>query len=87
MNGKRLRYALLTIALSLVASNLLVSAYALNTYDLDQDGDVDILDIAEAAYAFGSYPNHPRWNSTADVNNDMRVDIIDIALIARNFGT
>jgi len=54
--------------------------------DLNSDGIVDISDIATAGKAFGSYPGHPRWDSTADMNNDDIVNILDIALIARNFG-
>ncbi len=54
--------------------------------DLNDDGVVDIRDIATAALAFGSCPTHPRWNPVADINNDGKVDIRDIALIARNFG-
>ena len=39
-----------------------------NPYDINNDGVVDMLDISIAAYAFGSYPGHPRWNPLADVN-------------------
>jgi parallel beta-helix repeat protein len=54
--------------------------------DVNGDNVVDIRDIALAALAFGSYPDHPKWNSQADVNQDNVVDIIDLALIAINFG-
>ncbi len=54
--------------------------------DLNNDGKVDIKDIAIAALAVGSYPGHPRWNPLADVNKDGKVDIRDLALIAKNFG-
>jgi Ca2+-binding EF-hand superfamily protein len=86
MNSKKLGYALLTIALSLVALNLLSTAYAFSTYDVNKDGSVDINDIAIVAQAFGSYSGHPRWNSTADVNGDGIVDMMDIVLIAAHFG-
>ena len=49
-------------------------------------GVVDMLDISIAAYAFGSYPGHPRWNPLADVNHDNYVDMVDLSLIARHFG-
>lgn len=54
--------------------------------DLNNDHKVDIIDIATAAKAFGSYPGHPRWEFVADVNSDGKVDILDIARIAKNFG-
>jgi len=55
-------------------------------YDLDGDGKVDIKDIAIASKAFGSYPDHPRWNPIADINQDNQIDIRDLACIAANFG-
>ena len=69
--------------------------------DVDGDGDVDIFDIAAAAWAFGAYgpdgpdynypgvPAHPRWlpwGPLADINNDNKVDIRDITIIGKNFG-
>ena len=54
--------------------------------DLNGDGVVDIRDIAIAALAFGSFPDHPRWNPIADTNEDNKVDIRDIALIAIHYG-
>ena len=55
-------------------------------YDINQDGKIDILDLAILAKAFGSYPGHPRWNPDADVNNDGYVDLKDIAIVASHFG-
>lgn len=57
-----------------------------NPYDLNLDRVVDIQDIAMVAYAFGSYPGHPRWNPDVDFNDDGKVDIRDLALIAGHFG-
>jgi len=54
--------------------------------DVNGDNQVDIRDIAQAGLAFGSYPDHPRWNSQADINQDNKIDIRDIAVIAKNFG-
>jgi len=54
--------------------------------DLNADRQIDIRDIAIASLAFGSYPNHPRWNIRADVYQDNKIDIRDIAQIAKNFG-
>jgi ABC-type transport system substrate-binding protein len=46
----------------------------------------EITDVATAAYAFGSYPGHPRWSSISDIIKDYQVDIGDIASIAYMFG-
>jgi len=54
--------------------------------DVNEDGKVDIKDLATLSLAFGSYPGHPRWNPDADLNKDNRVDIRDIAMGASNFG-
>jgi len=54
--------------------------------DLNCDGKVDIKDVAIVALAFGSYPEHPRWNPIADVNGDEKIDIKDIAKVAIDYG-
>lgn len=54
--------------------------------DLNSDGIVGIDDICSAAEAFGSYPEHSRWNIDADVNKDNSVDIRDLIAIAQDFG-
>jgi squalene-hopene/tetraprenyl-beta-curcumene cyclase len=54
--------------------------------DINMDGKVDTKDISIICKAFGSFPNHPRWNPIADENEDNKIDIADIALTCRNFG-
>jgi hypothetical protein len=54
--------------------------------DINMDGKVDMKDISIICKAFGSLPNHPRWNPIADENEDNKIDIADIALTCRNFG-
>ena len=54
--------------------------------DVNVDGKVDIGDLSLAAMAFGSYPNHPRWNPNANFNENLEIDIMDIALTAQNYG-
>jgi hypothetical protein len=56
------------------------------TGDLNNDGKVDILDIALVARAFGSYPGHPRWNPICDINRSGIVDIVDMAMVAKDYG-
>lgn len=54
--------------------------------DVNGDTKVDVRDVAIAAIAFGSCPEHPRWNLLADMNQDDKVDMKDLALVACNFG-
>jgi hypothetical protein len=54
--------------------------------DLNYDGTVDIQDVAMVAYAFGSFPGHPRWDPICDLTGDSTVDIEDVALVAYYFG-
>jgi len=54
--------------------------------DLDHDGVIDGSDLSIVARAFGSYPEHPRWNPIADINMDGIVDGGDLALVAKYFG-
>jgi len=54
--------------------------------DINMDGKVNIIDMMTAGLAFGSYPEHSRWNPTADENEDGKINILDLILIARNFG-
>jgi hypothetical protein len=54
--------------------------------DVNRDGKVDLRDISLVAIAFGSYPEHPRWNPIADLNQDAKIDLKDIALVAKHFG-
>ena len=54
--------------------------------DINNDGVVNIEDIAIVANAFGSYPEHPRWNETADMDKNGVVNIIDVATVAKEFG-
>jgi hypothetical protein len=54
--------------------------------DTNKDKKGDILDVAEAAKAFGSYIGHKRWNPNVDLDNNNRISVIDIVLIAMNFG-
>jgi hypothetical protein len=50
--------------------------------DLNDDGEIDILDLVIVGSQFGSTNPDPL---TADVNADGRVDILDIVLVAKNY--
>ncbi|MCJ7425227.1 right-handed parallel beta-helix repeat-containing protein [Candidatus Bathyarchaeota archaeon] len=54
--------------------------------DINGDGKVDIADVAAVGRAFGSYPDHEKWDPLCDLNGDSRVDVRDVALVCRKFG-
>lgn len=54
--------------------------------DLNNDGGVDIVDVAISASAFGTEPGDLRWREEADVNDDDKINILDLAKIAKDFG-
>ena len=55
--------------------------------DLNNDGIVNVEDIAEWGKAFGSYPGHSRWYSRADLDDDGEITIIDAIIICKKFST
>jgi len=54
--------------------------------DVNMDGIVDILDLVTVGEAFGSNPEHVRWNSAADEKEDGLIDIFDLVLVCNSFG-
>lgn len=54
--------------------------------DLNEDGLIDITDLALVATAFGSQPSDPRWCQDADLNADDIIDIFDLVAVTINFG-
>jgi uncharacterized protein YfaS (alpha-2-macroglobulin family) len=58
---------------------------SMSSADINQDGTVNILDLAIVARAWGSYPGHPHWDPRCDVNGDSKINIIDITLVAKEY--
>jgi hypothetical protein len=54
--------------------------------DVNGDCEVGIDDLYAASHAFGSFPEHQRWNEYADINQDRYVGIDDIFVTASHFG-
>ena len=54
--------------------------------DANDDGVINIIDLAIIARAFGSMPTSPHWDERADINGDGWVNICDFVLAASNFG-
>ncbi len=61
--------------------------HALPPGDVDQDGNVDILDAGTVILAFNSAPGSPNWNSNADIDFNGRVDIVDVSITLFWFDT
>jgi PKD repeat protein len=53
--------------------------------DLNEDGKVDILDLAIFARAFGSIPGSDRWNPRADLDGNNIINILDGVVTARSY--
>lgn len=54
--------------------------------DLNEDGKVDMRDIATVARAYGSKPGDPNWNPRADLNGDGFINMTDVNMASNNFG-
>lgn len=53
--------------------------------DVNDDGTVNMKEVALAVTAFNSFPGKPNWNPYCDLNSDGRVNIRDIMIIVLNF--
>jgi parallel beta-helix repeat protein len=58
----------------------------LNLSDVNDDGVVNMRDIAAAVSASGTKPGDTSWNWFADINGDFKVNNADITWIQQNFG-
>lgn len=56
------------------------------TGDIDQDGDVDLADLAELLAAFGACTGDANYNADADFDDSGCVDLSDLAELLANFG-
>jgi len=63
-----------------------VAAVDVPTIDLDNNGFIDIVDLAIAARACGSRHGSMNWNPIADVNEDGIVNVEDLTQISFHFG-
>jgi len=54
--------------------------------DVNNDGQVNMLDLSIVAVAYGSKPTDTGWNSAADLDNNGIVNIVDISIVAGQFG-
>jgi parallel beta-helix repeat protein len=54
--------------------------------DINYDRTVDIDDLVETTWRYGSIPGDVRWNIYADVNQDGIIDVEDIAMVVGDCG-
>jgi parallel beta-helix repeat protein len=54
--------------------------------DVDGDGKINIIDIAQVATSFQSKVGDARYRLARDLNRDGLINILDISLAAQNFG-
>ncbi len=57
------------------------TAVAFDPADVNQDGQVDVLDLIELILAWGPNPGHP-----ADINGDGVVDVTDLVTLILAWG-
>lgn len=70
----------------LTTISLMGTAFSQSPYDLNADGDVNIVDAIELAKAFGAEDGDTNWNPDADFNLNGRIDILDAIALAAHFG-
>ncbi len=54
--------------------------------DINEDGVVNIVDLARVAKAFGCEPGDLNWDPEVDLDINETVNIIDITLVAKDYG-
>jgi len=54
--------------------------------DLDENGEVDIIDVVSVVTIFGSEPEDLDWNPNADFDKNGVIDIFDVVQITKEFG-
>ncbi|WP_063795645.1 carbohydrate-binding protein [Paenibacillus sp. Soil750] len=59
-------------------------AAVIKSVDLNNDGSIDVGDLAIVAYNYGKDSNSTDWTTAkkADMNNDNKIDIFDLAYVA-----
>jgi parallel beta-helix repeat protein len=55
-------------------------------HDINNDGTVNIIDVAIVARAFGCKPGDSNWNPAADMDINEIINIIDVAKVAKDYG-
>jgi large repetitive protein len=54
--------------------------------DTNGDGSVDVVDLLNLVYAFGSFTGQAEYDPRCDFNADEGVDVVDLLILVQNFG-
>ncbi|MDH5267142.1 MAG: hypothetical protein OEW62_05610 [Candidatus Bathyarchaeota archaeon] len=54
--------------------------------DVNEDGIVNIVDIAAVAKAYGCKSGDPNWSPIVDMDLNEEINIIDISTAAKDYG-
>lgn len=81
-------YAALVLGETDIADNALLGSWICISIPGDINGDwkVNLKDIYAVARAYGSHPDHARWDPVCDINSDLKVDLRDYYIACRNYG-
>jgi len=74
------------LILLMVASAFSWKAANCASYDVNGDGEVNILDIIQWSNAFGTASGDPGFDAAADVNEDAVIDVFDAVAISLHYG-
>lgn len=54
--------------------------------DVNNDGTINILDLAALRKGYGSKPSEANWNINADLNRDKIISVLDLYRIGKDYG-
>lgn len=54
--------------------------------DVNDDGVVNVLDLARLGKAYGATPTDPNWDKETDINSDNIINVLDLATVGKNYG-
>jgi len=60
--------------------------FTIHPADITGDGQVNVFDLQQLAWAFNTQPASPNWNDAADLNRDEIINIFDLQILAWNVG-
>lgn len=76
-----------TLEISKDDGNILrsITINVIRNYDINSDGDIDILDMASVSKQYNSNKKSSNWHESFDINGDDIVDIYDLVIVAKHF--